>query len=461
MKTSVKTPLDLSIGYQNIEGLHSRNFSCKLPYLEKKFIHDIEILSETWDTCSHSKDIDGYKTIKPVKPQKKSNIKKGRASGGMIIYCKNHLHKYIKEVLRTPHYIWLEINKNIFHSLQETIKICIAYNPPDSSKYCNKNIYEDISTILLTTCKPESPFLLIGDLNSRTGDLLDYQDETDDRDDENSPPRRQIIPETRHNCDKKTNQMGIQLTELCKGHDLQLLNGRTIGDHRGSFTFHDTQQGASTIDVAVVSDSLQPMIKSFLVQHQTEISKHSKIVVRIKNLKELLTNEPKDDYQWIPTPNNYVWEDYKAELLARALVSPELAEVTNEINQYLDAGLVDLASKKLTELYTKAADTVLEVKRPKKMGIHPYKHKQKPKRWFDNECCTLKNICRRLAIKKEQNPENTEVRQQHSVAMKEYKKICSMKKYNFEKNQIDELDAFRRPFRILEKMEIVWRLIHI
>ena len=100
------------------------------------------------------------------------------------------------------------INKTIFHSLQESFRVCIAYNPPENSIYCNKDIYEDISATLLTTCNTTSPILLMGDLNSRTGELPDFSDETGDKDDENSPPRRQVVPDKRHNCDKKINQMG-------------------------------------------------------------------------------------------------------------------------------------------------------------------------------------------------------------------------------------------------------------
>ena len=58
-----KTPLDLSIGYQNIEGIHNPTFECKLPYLESRIIHDIEILTETWGSCTHDKNIPGYKLI--------------------------------------------------------------------------------------------------------------------------------------------------------------------------------------------------------------------------------------------------------------------------------------------------------------------------------------------------------------------------------------------------------------
>ena len=235
--------------------------------------------------------------------------------------------------------------------------------------------------------------------------------------------------------------MGIKLIDFCKGHDLQILNGRIKGDQTGSFTFYDTQQGASTIDMAVASDSIQPMIKSLLVQHQTEISKHCKIVVRIKNLKESSKiSTIKDDYPWIPTSKKYIWEDHSGESLGRTLSSRELAAEREEVTQYLDAGLVEQASNKLTELYTKAADIVLRVKKPRRPDKHPYKHKQKPKKWFDAECRNLKNICRRLAITKRQNPTDAETRQRHSMALKEYKQVCTRKKLEFERNQINELD---------------------
>ena len=73
---SIKTPIDLSIGYLNIEGLHTSTFGCKLPHLQSKLIHDIEVLSEAWGVCTHSKDVPGYKILANIEPSKKTNIKK-------------------------------------------------------------------------------------------------------------------------------------------------------------------------------------------------------------------------------------------------------------------------------------------------------------------------------------------------------------------------------------------------
>ena len=73
--------IDLSIGYQNIEGIHDKNFNCKLQLIEKKLIHDIENLSETWGICNHSKDLLGYKCI-PVNSLKKK-YQKGKSIWGI------------------------------------------------------------------------------------------------------------------------------------------------------------------------------------------------------------------------------------------------------------------------------------------------------------------------------------------------------------------------------------------
>ena len=234
-----------------------------------------------------------------------------------------------------------------------------------------------------------SKILLVGDFNSRTGELEEYEEP--DKTDEHLIPRERI-PTKRANCDKGTNQMGERLIGLCKSHDLQILNGRTNGDLHGNFTFYDTKDGASTIDIAVVSDPLLPQIKSFVVCRQDEISKHCKVIVRIKNLKTTsLENTTEDTYSWIPITPNYKWNDASAISFAMTLQSEELANTITECEQYLDAGLIEPASDKIEELFTKAADIALI--KPKEPRVrHPYKHKQKPKKWYNKECRDLKTL---------------------------------------------------------------------
>ena len=376
-----KTPIDLSFGYQNIEGIHSPIFSCKLPYVHSKFIHDIEVLSETWGSCNHDKNIEGYKLIEEIVPQKMPNIRAGRSSGGLLVYCKNSLSKYIKKTKVTPYYIWITIDKSIFFNLNKSIKVCLAYNPPENSNYCNKEIYDDISLDLLQKSNSSSPILLMGDFNARTGEEPDYED-TEDKHMEYTTGRL-TFPKERRNQDKTVNIMGQKLIDMCKTLDLQILNGRSIGDSTGSMSFYDAKKGASAIDLAIASDPIIKEVKTFCVNNPVEYSDHCKIELRLSNILQVPEKEEVDTYHWIELGSKYVWKDDSEGKYEEALNSPQVLHIAAECEQYLEAGLVEQASEKLVSMFIKAADISLDVKKPRKAQVtkEPYKHKRKWKKW--------------------------------------------------------------------------------
>ena len=94
----------------------------------------------------------------------------------MLIYCKNILSDHIKKLKITPYLMWFTIDKGILFDQKKGIKVCFAYNPPQSSKYCEKEVYENISQDLLQISHMKTPVIIMGDLNSRTGELDDFND---------------------------------------------------------------------------------------------------------------------------------------------------------------------------------------------------------------------------------------------------------------------------------------------
>jgi hypothetical protein len=49
------------------------------------------------------------------------------------------------------------------------------YNPPEGSRrYHNNEIWEEIGNDIMAFTTNETPFLVIGDLNARTGSLSDF-----------------------------------------------------------------------------------------------------------------------------------------------------------------------------------------------------------------------------------------------------------------------------------------------
>ena len=159
--------LNLSIGFLNIESISGSKLGCKLVRLKDCIFCDIEILAETWGKCNDY-ELEHYNFFK-TGTRKDRSVKKGRSSGGVTVYYKKYLEKLIKNIRQTPNYIWIEINKELFHNLDK-VKLWAIYNPPTNSS----RLMEDITLDILKECENESLILLMGDINARTGNTNDF-----------------------------------------------------------------------------------------------------------------------------------------------------------------------------------------------------------------------------------------------------------------------------------------------
>ena len=129
--------------------------------------------------------------------------------------------------------------------------------------------------------------MIMGDLNARTGCLNDFIGD-DDKQWGMNDDMRELYPNDyvinkRLNQDCIINNVGKTLINLCKTHQLRILNGRTIGDLKGNFTCVQPG-GMSTNDYCVVSQDLVSNVKLFKVNYFNHISDHALIAVTV-NIK--------------------------------------------------------------------------------------------------------------------------------------------------------------------------------
>ena len=169
-----KTTRNLSIGY-NIEGKHSSLHGCKINN-HLKLINDIKILAEAWAECDDCKNniVKNYQLLKHIEPQKAKGCKKGRNSGGILLYCKSYLKPFIKILKSCPTHVWFEIDKDLFYNIPKRVRVCTLYCPPETSKYYPEDLWDDLKTEILELTTNDTPFLLIGDMNARTREILDF-----------------------------------------------------------------------------------------------------------------------------------------------------------------------------------------------------------------------------------------------------------------------------------------------
>ena len=118
----------------------------------------------------------------------------------------------------------------------------------------------------------------------------------------------------RGNQDKKTNNFGVKLLNLCKQSQLLIVNGRTIGDFEGKYTSFQFN-GCSTVDYSVASKALINDIISFQVLDPTFLSDHAPIRLSIRC--NYVDNKPSKNK--VECPRGYKWDNYSVNAFSKAL----------------------------------------------------------------------------------------------------------------------------------------------
>ena len=405
---------NFTIGYKNIQGLHGKN-GCKIEEYYTELYSDIEILSETWG-CNCEKVFEGYEILAQVVPQKRVETKKGRKSGGLLIIGKKYLKKFVHTIKINNSYIWIEICKNLIKNLEKNLLLLCAYISDVNSKYFNPNTYDDIAEDISNFCEDNTPLILIGDMNSRTGNMSeDY-----------------IEPDLGLNCCIETRSSSIDLP-ICKNCDGNINNqGKSLidvchkGDPLGNFTFFDPNIGASAIDYSICNQSFYKNIKNFMF---FPISDHCKIVTELEEI--LVPDEDiEDHYKWTPFNRKFQWDNKLAKQFTKQLSDDK--KHTKEIKQRIEAGLINSSGELIQELFQKTATNFFKCKQDKVHYSNPIQRQKlsRSKKWFDKDCMHLKKDVRKLGRQKSQEPTNLVLREKYCIKLKQFKNNCKNKRYH-------------------------------
>ena len=106
-------------------------------------------------------------------------------------------------------------------------------------------------------CNSLGDVMLLGDFNSRTGnipDFLEYHPDIDESDENVNS----IHLTNRNSRDNVLNQFGKHLLELCCHSNLNILNGRTLGDVNGQYT--SFQYNGAAVYYCIVNHEIGPKI---------------------------------------------------------------------------------------------------------------------------------------------------------------------------------------------------------
>jgi len=428
----------LQLGCWNINGFSSHK-------IENVNIDKFDIfgITESWTNSESNIALPGFKEFH--EPASKKKGKKGRRSGGIILYIKRSLSKSnaIIKVHSNANFIWLKINKNLCGTSHD-IYICCLYIKPRNRVICPENdiLFEQLAHHI-NRYSQLGKIILMGDFNSRTASLDDFikLDHTI-RGNIDSLPNQyisDIMLNNRNNIDKEINEQGKNLIEMCIETKLRILNGRVNGDSLGYNTYYSCR-GSSTIDYFIVSENIFYEFLFMNVLPPTEFSDHSVIWTGFKSKVLNYNVDQNEDFNYEMLPGKYDLESGSqldfintlAESNTSCMINQFLLEVNNPTTD------INTLSTNLNNIILKSANKCFYFKIfiNKKNGKKRYK-----KKWFNGNCLFMKRELNNLGKKLQQNPKDHNINYNYHRLRKEYKKLLKDTKRNFLKSVVSKLDS--------------------
>lgn len=231
---------------------------------------DIILLTETWlvsygdenpldfragqvqDVRNQHWDIPGFTHLHMCKQHRRG---KGRQSCGISLYIRNGLDQHASVVAKdmAAGILWVRF-KNIMPGMGgRDILLAACYFPPES----NADHFGALTTGI-AEYGSDSLYLVVGDLNARTGTLSDILLD-------NVHGLQGAMPRARRNCDAVVNVRGSGCIDFCIGLNLLILNGRSRGDINGAMTYKAANGGMSAPDIFIASRELFCKVKNLTV----------------------------------------------------------------------------------------------------------------------------------------------------------------------------------------------------
>ena len=284
--------------------------------------------------------------------------------------------------------------------------------------------------------KKKGNILLLGDFNARTGDLKDFihvESHTFgtgdllgtllEQDSEHIPPRNSV--------DKKTSARGRELVEICKNHDLCILNGRKMGDIFGEITCW-RYNGCSLVDYGICSKALFKNIISFKIEpFWPHLSDHSALTTEISFATPLEVCLPDTD-NTTPLPQTLFWDPTGLENFKRYVKDVSFSEIFADFKANLTSESPDMIVEKFSEfLKITALESGIQYKRKTKKQINT------PNQiWFDIDCVAAKNEIIKLGKEVAINRHKLFLLKEKK---KQYRLLIRQKKNSYFNNQATEL----------------------
>ncbi|UYV63546.1 hypothetical protein LAZ67_2004613 [Cordylochernes scorpioides] len=340
-------------------------------------------LTETW--CHFNIDLNLANFGMYQSPAVKSSDK-GRGSGGIILGINKQLQPQIDNVEIETSWIAVTLNPSLDND-SPAICVIFVYLPPNDTHATKLG---RLFHLMENKIYNGFEIILVGDLNVRIGNLGGYHNLID---------TSNLFSTTRNSCDlTKSAKAEIFIDFLDKNH-LTIINGRSINDKSGKFTFI-SGRGSSVLDLAIVSPAVLEHIADFEIGCMP-YSDHLPIILKFigpNNKTENCYMEPKAKIK-------FSWSVDKI---------PTYIETLKELTPEHPAdSTIDTQAEDFTGLIQTAM-----LRSGTRMEAKTKNIKSKP--WFDKDCY----------LAKKEMKQNLKLYVKHNISADKIAYLSSKKKYS-------------------------------
>jgi hypothetical protein len=429
----------LNIAYWNINGLKSkerdksddeefRTFTCS---------KDIVGIGETHLSKNKLFSFNEY-TVKSI--YRPRPAKACRDYGGISVLIKKRLQKGVVLIKQKEyHYLWVKVLKEFIHR-EKDLYICFTHIPHESSSYFGKINYDILNNLhmdIKNNCR-NGDVILLGDFNGRVGNVSDWI--AYDSDDylplhANYIPDKHIV--SRNNHDNVVNDRGREIIDLCLASKIRILNGRTLGDLQGKYTYYNN--GVSTIDYCLAHENIINDVCYFKVNDIIRgLSDHCSISVTVK---AKIAESKHSIVQGIKThklPQKFKWDDKAHVAYCKAFNLPLIQkEVTLFLNNE-QACITEDVVKRCTDIMVKTGKISLLQRKCVKR-----KNRGESKKWYDNELLNCRRELRKLGRTVGKGASSRKDIEDLRCAMKIYRHKCKSKYEQYRARLLSEVENIR------------------
>ena len=422
----------------NVNGLSRKKLHDK-DFVRQIKEYQIVCLSETWTKSNSDISIGGFSNFH-IPSISRRGKKRGRNSGGVIVYVSNKIVEGVAFVRRNKTTLWLQLDANYF-GWEDNIYLANTYCPPESSVYYDNHLEQ--LELDIVDFMSSGKVVIMGDLNARTGGEADFI--VDDEIDNFVPlPHNYSVDgkiTKRSFCDYNLNNSGKRLLDTCISNNMRIMNGRFVGDSIGRFTYYSIL-GASTIDYGICHKSVLNLIRYFIVLPLTEYSDHCQISFAMTCRPKQHSNDryiSKNKYDKIPLKISPKWKDWSKQVYTDTLWhDSNITKLITFMNKsyMLNTESANEAAKDLTEFILQVSEAATEFVEPRINS----KRVTKNKLGYDLECLNLRKTVRQHAKRLHRSPTNAHIKQEFLKYKRQYQKLVKRKERNCRKEIIDNLE---------------------